>query len=105
MFPGSDTEHEIGVGDFFGIYFLAGFLGDASSTIASCFGYGSLIDLAHRRQYDVVLMIVYRILERAVGVLAEVYLFEYVAVVEVIDLDRCSHAWFSLESVFIVVKS
>jgi hypothetical protein len=96
VIPGHDAEHEIGVGYGAIGYVFAGLATQACCSIAPGFGYGSQVDLADRRQDYVVLMIQGRIQEAAVCVLAEVYLFEYVSIVEVIHTRWvCAQGGFS----------
>jgi hypothetical protein len=75
VFPTGDSEHQICVGYFFGIYDLTGFAFDAVRTIPACLCYGQLIDFCQGRQDYVVLVICARILIGTVGIFAEVYLF------------------------------
>jgi hypothetical protein len=75
VFPGHHPEHQIRAGYLFFIDFGAGFLCEPGRTIPAGFGYGPLIDFAHRGQDYVVLMICDRVSETTVGILAEVYFF------------------------------
>jgi hypothetical protein len=61
VFPRGDPEHQVCVGDFFGIYDLSGFASDAIGTVPAGLGHGALIDLCDSGQDDVILVIRHRI--------------------------------------------
>jgi hypothetical protein len=84
MIPGCDTEYDVGVGDFFGVYYHASFAFDAICAIPAGFCYSALIDFVQAGQDQIKLMIQCSILVPTVSVLAKVYFFEYVPVVEVV---------------------
>ena len=74
VFPAGDAENQVCVGYLFGIYYGT-FTLESVGTISSGLGYGTLIDLFHCGQYDVILMILHRIQVCAVGIFAGVYFF------------------------------
>jgi hypothetical protein len=90
VFPGHDAKNNVCVGDFFGINDLTSFTFDAICSISTCFGCGFLIDFARTRQDNVVLMIQNWISICAVVVLAEMYFFQDISVVEIIGFWCCS---------------
>jgi hypothetical protein len=85
VFPAGYAENQIGVGDLFGINLFTGLPLVTVGTISPGFSDGPLIDLINTGQDDVVLVIRDRITETAVGVLAEMDLFEDISIVEIVD--------------------
>jgi hypothetical protein len=83
MIPAGDSKHQIRIGDLYRIHNDA-FALESISTISTSFGYGSLVYFADIGQYNVILTVYSRISIVAVGVLAGVYLFENVSVIEII---------------------
>ncbi len=86
MFPASHAKNQIGVGDFTWVDLFTGFSLVTVGTVSACFCYSPLIDLVNTRQDDVILMICDGISITAVGILAEMYLFEDIAIIEIIYL-------------------
>jgi hypothetical protein len=75
LIPGGDSKHQICVGYFFVVDWLTYFSFESISTISSGFGHSALVYTVNRLQYDVELMVLYRISKHTVGVFAQVYLF------------------------------